>query len=199
MFNSPTLSALFENSVFKTLAEYEVKHSKHILYFKQSAYNWIAISKEPAPCFDGTGNATQQTKVGSISFSSDKIADYSMLLFSGKIVFSHWLTFGDEFDVTKDDLLSIPVPFDQLSSADKTTLDALAAEFSQSLPQTIQYKLNAGKKVGTYNTARLWHITDKSDMIFLKYMCDDPEAIFAKIEDHVFHTVMSGRSEGEGE
>jgi hypothetical protein len=30
-------------------------------------------------------------------------------------------------------------------------------------------------------------------------MCDKPEAVFAKIEDHVYQIIMSGRGELEGE
>jgi hypothetical protein len=181
MFNSQVLSNFVENTNYKSLSEYESKHSKYVLYFKQSAYNWIAVSKKPAPCYDSNGKVTPQTKVGSISFISDEIVKYSMLYLNGKLSFSFWLTYGDEFDVTKDDLLSIKVPFDKLTANDKSVLDELASEFSEELKHVIQYKLNAGKKVGTYNTSRLWHITDKSDMIFLKYMCDNPEKIFAKI------------------
>ncbi|MDR2406654.1 MAG: hypothetical protein LBE13_00850, partial [Bacteroidales bacterium] len=106
---------------------------------------------------------------------------------------------GDEFDVTKENLLSMKVPFDKLTPDDKSMLTKLTVEFSEELKNSIQYKLNAGKKVGTYNTSRLWHITDKSDMIFLKYMCDKPEEVFAKIEDHVYHIVLSGRGEVEGD
>jgi hypothetical protein len=199
MFNSKELSDFFERIDVKTLVEYESKHSKYILYFKQSAYNWIAVSKKPAPCYDGNGKAIPQTKVSSISFLNIETINHSLLFLNGKMSFSFWLTYGDEFDVTKDDLLSTKVPFDKLTPDDKSILEELANEFSEELRNTIQYKLNAGKKVGTYNTSRLWHITDKSDMVFLKYMCDKPESVFAKIEDHVYHTVMSGRGELEGE
>ncbi|MDR1469256.1 MAG: Eco57I restriction-modification methylase domain-containing protein [Spirochaetaceae bacterium] len=199
MFNSHELSDFFEKLHCKTLAEYASKHSKHTLYFKQSAYNWIAVSEQPAPCYDGNGNLTPQTKVGSISFINNEIAQYSMLFLNGKLSFSFWLTYGDEFDVTKEDLLSMRVPFDELTADDKTRLRELATEFSEGLETTVQYKLNAGKKVGTYNTSRLWHITDKSDIIFLKYMCAKPEEIYARIEDHVSQTILSGRGEGEGE
>jgi hypothetical protein len=98
-----------------------------------------------------------------------------------------------------EDLLSMGVPFDELTIEDKSRLQELATESSEGLKNAVQYKLNAGKKVGPYNTSRLWHITDKSDMIFLKYMCDNPEEIFAKIEDHVSQTILSGRSGEEGE
>jgi hypothetical protein len=199
MFNSQELSGFFEKTGTKILAEYESKHSKHILYFKQSAYNWLAVSKKPAPCYDGNGKKIPQSQVADIFLFDEETSDNTLLFLNGKIAFSYWLTYGDEFHVTKDDLLSMVAPFNNLTSDDKSTLKELATEFFEGLKNSVQYKLNAGKKVGTYNTSRLWYITDKSDMIFLKYMCTNPEEVFAKIEDHVFYTVISGRDELEGD
>jgi len=56
---------------------------------------------------------------------------------------------------------------------------------------TVQYKLNAGKKVGTYNTSKLWHLTDKSDIIFLKYWAETPESVSNSIENHISQTILS--------
>jgi hypothetical protein len=196
MFNSYELSNFFEELRCKTLSKYESKHSKHILYFKQSAYNWLAVSKTPAPCYDGNSNKIPQSQVNYVSLFEEEAVNYSLLFLNGKIAFSYWLTYGDEFHVIKDDLLSMKVPFDKLTIEDKSRLQELATEFSEGLKNAVQYKLNAGKKVGTYNTSRLWHITDKSDIIFLKYMYAKPEEIYAKIEDHVSQTILSGRSEG---
>ncbi|MDR0637443.1 MAG: ATP-binding protein [Spirochaetaceae bacterium] len=58
------------------------------------------------------------------------------------------------------------VPCDRLTMGDKSTLQIPAAEFLERQKSTVQYKLNAEKKAGTYNTSHLWHIIDKSDMIF---------------------------------
>jgi hypothetical protein len=199
MFDCQELSNFFEKKNCKLLSEYESKHSNHILYFKQSAYNWIAVSKKPAPCYDGNGKNIPQSQVNDMSFSDDETINYALLFLNGKIAFSYWLTYGDEFHVTKEDLLSIRVPFDELGQTDKIALDKLSTNFLEQLKNTVQYKLNAGKKVGTYNTSRLWHITDKSDMIFLKYMCVNPEEIYTKIEEHVSQTILSGRNGLEGE
>jgi hypothetical protein len=168
MYNDNVLADYFENAKGKALANYEDRHSGHTLYFKQSAYNWIAVSKKPAPCFDGGGKKIPQTKVGTICFHNADNVLFSLLFLNGKLFFSRWFSFGDEFDVTKDDLLSTVVPFDVITDEDKQILKNLAKEFSDKLDGTIQYKLNAGKKVGTYNTSKLWYITDKSDKIFLK-------------------------------
>ena len=66
----------------------------------------------------------------------------------------------------------------------------MASEFKN----IVQFKLNAGKKVGSYNTAKLWHITDKNDLIFLKYMTNQPEQIFERLTHHVAQTVITHKS-----
>lgn len=74
-------------------------------------------------------------------------------------------------------------------------MDSLYDEFSKNLPSTIQYKLNAGIKVGTFNTSTLWSITDKSDMIFLSYLSDKPLEIHEAIENHIAKCVISEKSQ----
>jgi hypothetical protein len=61
------------------------------------------------------------------------------------------------------------------------------------IPETIQFKLNAGINVGTYNTSQLWDITDISDMIFFKYITDSPVKLKEKIESHICKCVISGK------
>jgi len=69
----------------------------------------------------------------------------------------------------------------------------LYKNFEDGLEATIQYKLNAGKKAGAYNTSKLRHITDQSDRIFLRNFCDNPNAVFAEVEEHIGQTIMTGR------
>jgi hypothetical protein len=199
MFNSPILADLFQDMKGKSLTQFEVKGTKHILYYKQSAYNWITVSKSPAPCYGSKGKLIPQTKVGNFSLSNTDFLLYSFLLLNGKLFFSYWLTYGDEFDVTKEVLLSIKVPYESLKEEDKIVLQELGKEFSDAIKDTIQYKLNAGKKVGTFNTSKLWHITDKSDKIFLKYLTDKPVETFEAIQDHITATVITDKGELEGE
>jgi hypothetical protein len=197
MFNSNVLSHFFENSKGKPLSYFESKKSNHKLYFKQSAYNWIAASNEPAPCYDADNSLISQSQVSDMSFQSEIIKELSLLFLNGKLFFSQWLTYGDEFHATKDDLLSVKVPFELIATEDKKELIILAKQFSDSLNDTIQFKLNAGKNVGTFNTSKLWHITDISDKIFLKYLCDNPDEVFEAIENHIAQTVISIVNENE--
>lgn len=199
MFNSPILANFFEESKGIALSRFLVGNSKHKLYFKQSAYNWVSVSKEPAPCFDRNGKKILQSQVSDISFSERSSFDYSMLFLNGKTFFSQWLTYGDEFHLTKDDLATVKVPYDLISDEDKNVLKKLEHLFSNSIEETIQYKLNAGKNVGTFNTSKLWHITDQSDRIFLKYLCDNPDEVFNAIETHIYQTVITVNDNEEEE
>jgi len=191
MYNSDILRCFFEKSKGKTLANYLARHTPHKLFFKQSAYNWIAANTEPAPCYDKSGKVIPQSQVSDFSIVDRFYLLCSLLLLNGKTFFSQWLSFGDEFHVTKDDLIKVKVPYKLLSKEDKDTLLKLANEFLRRIDNTIQYKLNAGKNVGTYNTSKLWDITDKSDKIFLKYLCDNPGEVFEAIEQHISQTVIT--------
>ena len=191
MYNDNILVEFFETSNGKKLAESIVKSSDHKLYFKQSAYNWIAVSIQPAPCYDEYNSEIPQSKVNTFSLESNKIKRLTFLFLNGKLFFSKWLTFGDEFDVTCEDLFSAKVPFHLLSERDTAYLLDLSKQFEQKINNTIQFKLNAGKNVGTFNTSKLWNITDKSDKIFLKYLCDNSKEVFESVENHVFQTIRT--------
>ena len=79
------------------------------------------------------------------------------------------------------------------------TIEKLYSEFEKRLPDTLQFKLNCGKRIGTYNISKLWDITDRSDAIFLKYLCDDPIEAQEAIEDHITSCVISGRKDSSGD
>jgi hypothetical protein len=191
MFNDQELSLFFSNMQGTSLQMLSTRSSSNTLYYKQSAYNWIAVSLKPAPCYSGNGKIVPQSKVKPLPIIDKDVRNLLLLLFNGKLCFSHWLSVGDEFDVTKDDLLSMKLPISKFSEHDRLTLQNIAKVFEDRLDDTIQFKLNAGKRVGTYNTSKLWEITDKSDSIFLKYMCDNPSEVQEAIENHVYATVLT--------
>ena len=191
MLNDRILSNFYNDMRGTPIQMFSTRSSSHVLYYKLSAYNWIAVSIKPAPCFDRNDKLIPQSQVKPLYFSEDYLLHYLLLLFNGKFCYSYWLSFGDEFHLTKDDLLSMKLPIRAINDCDKKRLNALAEEFLKRLDSTIKFKLNAGKRVGTYNTSKLWDITDKSDSIFLKYMCDNPEEVQEAIENHVYATALT--------
>ena len=191
MFNDQNEANLFENILGLSTATRFLHNSKYKIYYKQNAYNWIAVSLNPAPCYDSKGRTIHQSQVKEINLIDDNSKKLLLLLLNGKLFFSFWLSYGDEFDVTRDILGRFTFPFSDLSPNHVRELNSLYNVFIKELPSTIKYKLNAGKRVGTYDTSKLWHITDKSDRIFLSYISDDPESDFESIQNHVFKTIIT--------
>jgi len=192
MLNASAFQSLYEDTQSRN--GFEDKVNGTTIYFKQSAYNWLAISPDEPPAFNKNGARIPQSKVGRLRVKEDW-AKLILLFLCGKIAYTRWLTYGDEFDVTAHDLLSFPFPFEKLSADECSTLNKLADEFISKMPDTIQFKLNAGKNVGTYNTAKLWNITDKSDAIFLKYLTDNPIMMREEIENFLACSVITGKKE----
>ncbi len=76
---------------------------------------------------------------------------------------------------------------------DKSKLCAIFEKVKKELPNTTQFKLNAGKYVGTFNTKKLWHLTDQSDYIFFKYMDTDADSIQQMVESHIAACVLTDK------
>jgi hypothetical protein len=122
-----------------------------------------------------------------------KCYEFIVLLFSGKLYLSKWLSYGDDFNVTASEYLDFTFPFDRLSPEDSKELHNLYQQYVKELPHALQFKLNCGKNVGAYNTSLLWFVTDKSDAIFLKYITDNPIYLQDQIESHIIKCVVSNK------
>ena len=185
MFPSTILGSFYENQKASNLTESKVGKE---LYYKKTAYNWLSISNIKPPCYDKNNKCVEQTQLGYLKVDKE-LYKYYLLLMNGKLFFSKWLIFGDDFHLTKDDLLAFHFNFSKISSEDKAKLDKLYQEFTNKIEKTVQFKLNAGINIGTYNTASLWYITEQSDKIFLKYITDNVAEIYDSIDNHIYSTV----------
>jgi len=191
MFNDETEAKFFENLDGELVQTKFAKHSKHKLYFKQNAYNWICIATSSPPSFSTSNKPIPQTQIADIALRDEETQRILLLLFAGKLFFAYWLVYGDEFHTTQDLFQSFSFPFTKVSPPDLSQLLNLSKDFESELPRTVQFKLNAGKRVGTYNTAKLWHLTDQSDAIFLKYLTKEPKRVFENIQRHVDETIKT--------
>lgn len=192
MLDSEYIQSIYENKRGHNIAALEDNLNGNCLYYKKVGYNFLSISNIKPNAFDLEGNPTPQTKLGTLKFLP-QYHKYIQLLCCGKLYISKWLTYGDDFDVTGKDITSFTFPFEEISVEDKNILESLYDEFCNKLPSTIQYKLNAGIKVGTFNTSLLWNITDKSDMIFLSYLTDNPLLVREVIENHIAKCIISDK------
>ncbi len=192
MLDSEFIQSIYENKRGYNIAALEDNLNGICLYYKKVGYNFLSISHIIPLSFDSKGKPIEQTELGYIKLQKE-YSKFVQLLSCGKLFLSKWLTYGDDFHLTVKDITSFSFPFDEISVTDKDTLDSLYEEFCRKLPSTIQYKLNAGIKVGTFNTSTLWDITDKSDMIFLSYLTDNPLLVHEVIEDHLAKCIISDK------
>ena len=189
MFNSEALRELLTDNQRRCFASLVADKS---LYYQATGYNYLCVTENPAPCYDGKkaiSGASKEIVVPNMNWKA------YLLLFCGKITLSRWLTYGDDFHITLKPFNDSRVNFEQMSKADMAAIEKLYSEFEKRLPKTLQFKLNCGKRIGTYNISRLWDITDRSDAIFLKYLCDNPSEAQEAIEDHISSCVISGRKD----
>ncbi|MCD8203354.1 MAG: Eco57I restriction-modification methylase domain-containing protein, partial [Prevotella sp.] len=93
MLDNSDMQLIYENKKGYPISLLKNKTSGKLLYFKQVAYNWLAVSNCPPPAYDKSGNTIEQTKLAKLAFSK-KYYNFILLLLSGKILFTKWLVYG---------------------------------------------------------------------------------------------------------
>ena len=194
MLDDSRLQPVYESNKGVALALCQESNGGIKVTYKGVAYNFLSITEIEPPAYKNG----RPFPVSNGSFhAKEEYHRYIQLLLAGKFYLTKWLTYGDDFHLTSGDIFDFYYPFNSISNEDKKVLDKLYAKFIAKLPDTVQYKLNAGIDVGTFNTAQLWDITDKSDMIFYKYISEDPVALSQLVENHIAKCVISDKKSDE--
>ena len=168
------------------------------MFFKKIAYNSLSVSNVAPPAYDMKHHSIPQSELNNIKIDKNYFP-FVWLLCIGKFYISKWLTYGDDFHLTSKDIMDFYFPFDDLSDADKSKLCDIFENVKKELPNTTQFKLNAGKYVGTFNTKKLWYLTDQSDYIFYKYMDMDADSIQQMVESHIAACVLTDKGNNNEE
>jgi len=172
--NTQQLANAFEKLLYEnksTMGKAIYPHpTKNVLYFKKTAYNWLNFCRELPPCYNRNGHLVPHTKFGKIFFSNLETLQLAMLLANGKLMMAFWLTVGDDFDVTRWNFEEFPIDLEELSQSCKTTLLMLAPRLETAMKNAVQFKVNAGRKVGNYNLAKCRDVTDESDALFCSHL-----------------------------
>jgi Eco57I restriction-modification methylase len=166
---SEAFSSLMRRSS-KTLELYLLpRETPHVLHFKKTAYNWLTFCETLPPCYDEHGAEVEQTKFGSVHFADQAIRDLAMLFLNGKLMFTFWCAVGDDFDLTKWMFAEFPVDFDWIPSGSRRELLQISRDLRIAMSRNVTFKLNAGRRVGTYNLAKCRTVTDRSDRILVQH------------------------------
>ena len=192
MINAEELQAVYESKKGLHLSLLKTKNGEK-MFCKKIGYNFLSVSSIMPPVYDVKTTKRIEPIVNEICFEK-KYYEAILLLMSGKLYLTKWLSYGDDFNVTAGEMLSFYFPFDQLSCEDINIIHRCFIEYEKRQPNVLQFKLNSGKNVGTFNTSLLWDITDVSDAVFLKYIADNPQSAKEQIENHIAKCVITGKS-----
>ncbi len=156
------------------------------LYFKKTAYNWLAFSRSPPPCRDSSGHEIEPSQLDAIHTVDSSFADTLFLLLNGKLAFVFWCILGDDFHVTKWIIGEIPLNGILIHPLPQNELKAYCNLLEIAMSDALQFKRNAGLLVGTYNLAMCRGITDQSDQLLLTSSAvleawDDVELYYSQV------------------
>ena len=117
------------------------------------------------PCYKGK-ERVEHTKFGEIYFPDLATCELALLLSNGKLMMIYWFAIGDDFDVTRWNFAEFPADLSALSEKQCKSLLARVPELEHAMEVAVQFKLNAGRRVGNFNLAKCRSVTDQSDLIF---------------------------------
>ena len=163
--------------------------TEHVLHFKQTAYNWLNFCRILPPCFDARGGRTPHTEFGRLYYDTASCAKLAIALANGKLMFCFWAAVGDDFHVARWNFSEFPIDFDALPNDTRKALLRQATRLEAAMADAVQYKRNAGKRVGNYNLARCRSVTDVSDRLFLDAL--DAGHLWEEIELYYAQTVRT--------
>jgi hypothetical protein len=110
------------------------------LFFVSNAYNWISSYKQVPPSLDGDGNPVITTALNWIWFKDEETRDLAFTLFVSKWMFVWWAMNGDDFNVTRENLISFPCSLQDIPPRLKQRLKSLAKSLDLQMTSKVKYQ-----------------------------------------------------------
>ncbi|MYJ48431.1 MAG: hypothetical protein F4070_12460 [Acidimicrobiales bacterium] len=160
------------------LDDHLVKQSPYVCGYKTTALYQLGVYVEEPPTVDPVTRepaSTNSSRTGWLSFKNDIERDLALAALAGRWGYLWWLTFSDEFDVTRGTLAAFPGDIKRLASLavgnpasgdmKLEILLTLSRTLQEEMPKHIAWMKKAGVDVGRYNMAKLRHLTDRADWL----------------------------------
>ena len=155
-----------------------VRQSPYVCGYKTTALYQLGVYVDEPPTVDPITRepaSTNSSRTGWLSFESDIERDLALVALAGRWGYLWWLTFSDEFHVTRGTLAAFPgdikrlasLPVGNPASGDMKlgSLLTLSRTLQAEMPRHIAWMKKAGVDVGRYNMAKLRHLTDRADWL----------------------------------
>lgn len=170
------------------------RSTKHVLYWKKTAYNWLCCCRQLPPSFDEAGQPTTKTNFGELYFESADARDIAFVALNTKAAFLFWCMMGDDLNVPRWVFADFPLNLAALPADIEAELVDIREPLHQAMEEAVSFKLNAGKKVGNYNLAKCRSVTDGADKALIQAM-----SICEAAEDFELLYVQMVRTDFDGD
>jgi len=155
------------------------------LFYKSNAYNYLSIALEPVPVINADGSKGETSAQKALFFESEAARNLAYVFLAGKLGFVWWTMSGDDFNLTKGVLESMPGGHRSAPSE----LRSVAADWTEKLnaaqAAATVWKRNKGKKIGNWDLSACRHVTDQSDLAILRAVectADEVAAVWTAYE-----------------
>ena len=164
-----------------------VDQSDHFLGYKTTALYQLGVFVDEPPTIDpdtGDPAQTNSARSGWLYFQTEVERDLALVMLAGRWGYLWWLTYSDEFHVTRSTLTAFPGDIEMLAKPapgdmELATLVDLSRTLREEMPNSLAWMKKAGVLVGRYNMLKLRHLTDKADWLLAKAWGLDEEAFEA--------------------
>ena len=102
-----------------------------------------------------------------LNFKTEADRDVAFVLLSGRIAFWWWASTGDDLNLTKGTLESLPISVTSLKEVE-VQLIHLAKELRRRQKSVLSYTKYRGNEIGNYDMTKCRDITDQSDQVILE-------------------------------
>lgn len=179
-----SLTSLVENC--NQLKDVLRKRGDFQVGYKTTALYQIGVYVEEPPTVDPVTRLpayTSSQRSGWFYFDNSTQQHLALMILTGRWAYLWWLTYGDEFHVTRGVLAALPCDIERLASAAASgglssdppcdmelvilveRLLACSEVLQAEMPNHIRWMVKAGVDVGRYDLGELRHITDEADWL----------------------------------
>ena len=171
----PKISTILELSILNKLeklenlgdtinikSQFNRSNKKNVLYFYNTAYNWISVFTHIPSSFDNSKEIIPSS-LYAIECKDETEAKILYSLLNSKIVYWYWTVWGDGFHVTEKFIRKIPITFSSFSIKSKERLIYLATKLEELAIENPISKVNKKKTIGNYNMMKCNTIINQID------------------------------------
>ena len=164
------------------------------LFYSGTAYNWISTYKIVPPALDGNDNPVTTSTLSVIWFKTQELRDIALTLVASKWMFSWWSIYGDDFHVTRENILSFPVDIETIVKKERDLLVELSNQFQSQMSKKIKWqKVTFPDKrvirVGNYDLSECQEILTEIDGVWSRIL--GAKELGKELEFQYFSTVKT--------